>query len=444
MLPTGVVAMAASWPILLIGLFAPRAAAFVLAFVPLPNGIPDSAIRYAWIALAVVVPAIVGAALALKRPAETKSESRLARVARGYPTTVALSGAFWVSFITVPVVHVVTIARRRSDAHVPLVTDAAGYQDAATRIERVLDANGFALVPTRPPAWARAPMWLLRTIGGSAFRDYIPERLAHFSGSKLDVTLHPNSLLLRGDPGSLAYAQGLVVEALTTADAFQTTVPEAQAIERDIRGVWRVLREHPRAHTRSRWAYDRLGDVLVSITKLEAPYDEWQIVYREALQLARALDGKSQLLAQNAEGGTDMEPLGNDADPTQQGPWRQYSTVELMRGVAEKTSALLGKELELARTELRNDFAAEIATVKSLAVAAVALVVTINMLLMAAVFGLIAYMPGWVAALLLAGATLLVAFVAAALGWRHHVAAPLDRTRKTVREDLRWAKEELA
>jgi uncharacterized membrane protein YqjE len=123
--------------------------------------------------------------------------------------------------------------------------------------------------------------------------------------------------------------------------------------------------------------------------------------------------------------------------------WRQRSTVELVRAVAGKTSVLLGKQVELARTELKNDFAAELATVKSFAVAAVAGILTLNMLLVAVVFALLPMMRWWLAALTVGSVPLVVALVAGAIGWRHHVAHPLDRTRKTLTDDLRWVKEEL-
>jgi len=170
--------------------------------------------------LAVLVPAIVGATLAAKKPEGTSPESRLVRLVRGYPTTLALAVAFWLSFITVPIVHIATLARRRSDAHIPLVTNARGYHDVAVQICRVLTTHGFVLTRAEAPMWSRAPISVLRTFGGDAFRNYIPERLAYFAGPTLDVVVHPNSLLLRGDPARLAYAQGLVVEALSTADAF--------------------------------------------------------------------------------------------------------------------------------------------------------------------------------------------------------------------------------
>jgi uncharacterized membrane protein YqjE len=352
---------------------------------------------------------------------------------------LALAIAFWISFVAVPLIRLSSMARGRTDAQVPIVTDAEGYDDAAARIHGVLNAHDFALVPAEPGMWAQVPMTVLRTLGGPAFRDWVPERLAYFAGPTLEVTLHPSSLLLRGPGRTLPYAQGLVAEALTKADVFQTTQPETQDIERQIRRVWRVLDENPAAHTGAPWLRSRLGDVVADISRVEATYDEWQIVYRQALQLARALDGEPQLLTRNEEGGMPMEPRENGSET-----WRERSTIELVRSVARTTSTLLGKEVELARTELKNDFAAEMSTVKSLAIAAVAGILTLNMLLVAAVFALQPWMYGQVAALLIAGATLVVALVAGVIGWRRHVKQPLDRTRKTLVDDLRWAKEELA
>lgn len=118
-------------------------------------------------------------------------------------------------------------------------------------------------------------------------------------------------------------------------------------------------------------------------------------------------------------------------------------TTELVRDAAHKASLLVAKEIDLARTELQNDMAAEIAMVKRMAVAGIAGIATIDMLLVAAVFALLPYMAGWLAALVVAGVTLVVAIVAGLIGWRLHVARPLARTRKTLVEDVQWMKREI-
>jgi hypothetical protein len=120
------------------------------------------------------------------------------------------------------------------------------------------------------------------------------------------------------------------------------------------------------------------------------------------------------------------------------------STTELVRQVAAKATLLVQKEVELARNEVRHDVASELAMAKRLGVAAVAGIVTLNLLLMAAVFALTPYVPGWLTALVLAGVALVAALLAGLLAWRAHVSRPLALTRRTVMEDIRWAKEQMA
>ena len=124
--------------------------------------------------------------------------------------------------------------------------------------------------------------------------------------------------------------------------------------------------------------------------------------------------------------------------------WERHGTVELVREVASKATLLVGKEVELARVELKNNFASEVAMVKSVAVAAVASIVSLNMLLVAAVFALAPRLEPWLAAFVLAGVALVVGLITGLAGWRHHVARPLALTRRTLEEDVRWARGQLA
>jgi membrane protein len=79
-----------------------------------------------------------------------------------------------------------------------------------------------------------------------------------------------------------------------------------------------------------------------------------------------------------------------------------------------------------------------------LGAAAVVAVFSVNMLLVAAVFALTAWMPGWLAALGVAAVLLAIGGVLALVGWQRRVSVPLAVTRKTVKEDVQWAKERLA
>ena len=448
---SAVVGAAAAWPILLAGIIAPKTATFVLAFVPIPAWVPSWAVRVVWIVLAALVPLAVGVAMAARPPAGPHAqsaagrESGLTRMLRGVRVTIAISAAFLIVFVTVPVLRVMSMIRRRVDVHVPLVSDARGYRSVAAEIARTLNANGFEVRPTTPGWWMTAPSRILLALGGPSFREYVPERLAYFRGPRVEAALYPNALLLRGGEQDTAWAHGVVVEALTDEPAYQTFDPGAQDIERQIRSVWAVYRQNPGAHRGAAPLRARLVEIARDIRQLPVPYDEWQVVYRQALQLGRALGGEPQLLeAASRNGWHESAKEAYMATALRRGePVEALSTRELIGEILGKASLLIKKEAELAKTEIKADLKSGLAMVKGFAIALVCALMGLNTLLVALVFGLAIWIPGWLAALIVAGVMLALGAIIGYIAWTRRV-MPLRVTRRTLKEDVQWAKERLA
>ena len=125
-------------------------------------------------------------------------------------------------------------------------------------------------------------------------------------------------------------------------------------------------------------------------------------------------------------------------------PLASASTSELLAQLIQESSELAKKEVELARCELRADVRREIAMAKGLGVGGVCALCTLNMLLVAAALGLGEVVPPWASALIVAGVVLSVGAVAALIGWSKRVRKPLEKTQKTLKENVQWAKERLA
>jgi uncharacterized membrane protein YqjE len=125
---------------------------------------------------------------------------------------------------------------------------------------------------------------------------------------------------------------------------------------------------------------------------------------------------------------------------------RDRSVKDLVTEIAQKASLLARKEVALAKAELKEQLRAEVKMASGLGVAGVCALLTLNMLLVAGVFALAeaGIMRGWVAALLVGLALLLIGTVAGLLGWRKRVREPLPATRRSVGENVRWAKERMA
>jgi hypothetical protein len=305
MLLTGLVGAAAAWPLLLAGIAFPKVAALVLAFVPFSSRIPSLAVRVAWMVLSLAVPIAVGLVVASKAPPGSPRESFAKRVWRGFPITAGIAGAFSLMFIVVPALRVISMVRGRQDEHVPMLTTGAGYDRVATMIDEILQRHGLQAKRTTPSWWLMAPSRILGALGGASLRGFMPAELAYWLGPDLELALYPSDLLIRGAKAKAAWAHGVLAEGLTHGPGLQTLDAKAQEIEQEIRRVWAELDKGERTNASTKESarhrdqsslLARLGEIAQSLGKIAVPYDDWQVLYRETVQLDRALHGEAQLL----------------------------------------------------------------------------------------------------------------------------------------------------
>jgi hypothetical protein len=176
------------------------------------------------------------------------------------------------------------------------VTDAAGYHEIAGRLCAVLSRHGFDLRPEAPGWWVSAPTRILNWFGGDAFRAYVPTRLEHFVSPELTVSMYPTGVLLRGARQRVTWAHGLIAEAVTHTDGLQTSDPNAQQIERQLHRLWKQY-DGERPSTRAAAALRaRLDEMIRALGTLDVEFDDWQALYRQLLQVERAVRGEPQLM----------------------------------------------------------------------------------------------------------------------------------------------------
>jgi len=127
-------------------------------------------------------------------------------------------------------------------------------------------------------------------------------------------------------------------------------------------------------------------------------------------------------------------------------PLRARPTRDLVADAARTASELVKKEIELAKAELRADLRSEIKMAGGLGVAGVCALCALQLGLTAVVLALMeaGVLAGWAAALVVAAVVLAVGSAAGLWGWSRRVRVPLRRTRGSVRENVRWAKERIA
>ena len=291
-----IVVAAVAWPILLAAIVAPRIAVQMIALVPLPDWIPSWTVRLGWIALALLIPLSVGVAVSVKTPLAMRQGSPVVRVLRGFPITFGLASAFAIIFVSVPIMRAAALVRREKINDIPLIMSASAYHEVATKICEVLNRQGLSLRSAEPGWWVSAPMRLLTWLGGEALRSHVPKRFEHFVAHDLALSLYPSGLVLRGKAARLTWAHGLVAEAVVHTEGLQTTDPKAQALEQRLRPLWRTYDLDPAPSATSAHVTGELDRVTRELRTLQVDWDDWQVLYRQILQLGRAAHGERQLL----------------------------------------------------------------------------------------------------------------------------------------------------
>ncbi len=432
-----VVGAAVAWPVLIVGIIMPKIAALLLAFVPLPHWIPSWIVRLVWVGLAIIVPVGVGIAVAAKAPPPPKHESVPKRILRGFPITVGLAAAFLIMFVSVPIMRLAAMVRGRKTANVPLITDAAAYHDVARTICEVLNRHGFEFRRGEPGWWVSAPTRILLWFGGDAFRGYVPAHLEFFQTEDIEMSMYPSGVLLRGKPRRLTWAHGLIAETVVHTDALQTSAPHAQALERRLREVWYRYDQGAKTAAESQRLARVLDDVTRELGQLDVDFDDWQVLYRQILQVGRAIDGRRQLMDAEASEGGIMSEQNPEAVPSQMG------TGELVKQIGAQAEVLLHKQIELAKAELKHDLKAEAAAVGGLGASAVLAIISVTLLLVTAALALSLVLPAWGAGLIVTGVMMAATLTVALISWKKRISTPMSRTRETLRDDVRWAKERL-
>jgi uncharacterized membrane protein YqjE len=164
---------------------------------------------------------------------------------------------------------------------------------------------------------------------------------------------------------------------------------------------------------------------------------------RQAHEAARA--ARAEARAATREGAR-APAGGKDPDPEDLRDLRRLPTRDLVMEIAKKAKLLARAEIELAKREVKEDLRSEIKMASGLGVAGLCGILALAMLLVTIAFALqeAGVVPGWLAAILVAAVVLAIGTAAGLWGWAKRVRTPLDTTRRSIQENVRWAKDRIA
>jgi hypothetical protein len=273
------------WVVLLVGVLIPGAGVFLLSFAPIPGWVDDSWIRLAMLGAAVIIPPLLSAAtLKLMRQEDRpKGAAAMAlHLARGYPLAAGL--ALMLVFLGVIGMarKVASLARRWSDTHIPIVVKPNGYERLANDLDKAVSDAGIDVAPRDAPAVMVIPGKLLARIAGASVHGLVPDRLVRLVGKDVEVLIYPSDVAISGGKVVTARLQAALASRLTTTQAWLTASAQGQAIEDELE---RLAEKRPGGKELT----DALASIDQHLSTQDLPYDEWEVLYRERLQVERDL-----------------------------------------------------------------------------------------------------------------------------------------------------------
>jgi hypothetical protein len=268
-----------AWVGAVAGVLVPDIGTVLLAAVPRPSWVPESTVRLAMLATALLLPAVLGAVtLMLFDPADRPKGLAIAgQLARGYAIVPALAITLVLLAIAGTIRKIDALAHRRQDAHIAIVVRPGRYDALVAALEKSLRGGELVTRRAEGPTILTTPARLLARLSGRGIGRMVPDRLIELRGPNLAVSVYPADLALTGSEDAVAKARALVARDIPSRDAWFTTTREAQQVEDQLAAL-------SEADPATRAA--ALPDLDRALLDLTVDQDTFEVLYRRRLQLA--------------------------------------------------------------------------------------------------------------------------------------------------------------
>lgn len=274
---------AVAWAVAVVGSLVPPAGDLLIDALPVPDWVDRGSLRVGMVGAALLLPLLVGIGGFLLSDAGDRPASPGAvalQVLRGYPYAAVLALTLAVLIVVAPVRKVRSILKRWEDAHVPMIVQPGGYERVADDLEAALEAGDMHVDRASAPWILETPSKLLGLVGGPSVRSLVPDRLLVLRSPSLEVTIHATDVAITGEKRHVARARAAMAVQMPFTAAYLTATQEGQRIEDRLVALASGPRDE--AATGLQEVDRRLASVVV-------PEEEWEVLYRERLQIERDL-----------------------------------------------------------------------------------------------------------------------------------------------------------
>jgi hypothetical protein len=451
----GALLLSLAWPALVIGAVLPSFASWAIALVPLHKWIGETALRVIWIVLAVAAP--IGVGLLVRAAAPSRRTGVIGGLLHGYPMALGFFLGLVVIAVTVPIIKLASIVRGWSDEHVYLQAHDGEYDAVLRSLAEACARAGQMPRVSDAPVYMVIATSIMRTFARGAVTPLVPAQLRRLTAEGVEMYLYPADLLLRGDRTKVARIRAMLSRTSIDGHAYLVESNEAKHVQDELARLHAVLRDREdRGSPAGEILVTRLREIFDEMRNTDVSYAEWSVLEAMARRLERRLimanlvpygtfpidDVPDALpeLARQAQASATPEESTMDTHPPQGDPLDQLSAAELVSRTLADAKQLARSELELAKQDLRTEAKAAIRGAGALIAAFACALLMLACLAMSLVLAA----GSAKLALGLAVGFLVLAAIAAILGYKALPKQPLAFTRRRVASDVDRLKEHMA
>lgn len=279
--------MSLVWMLVVIGIALPKFAVLLLTFIPIPNGINESWIRWIMLALTVVLPTANGIVLSYinKGPADPSSWQKYIskdNISKGWRLTVALAVTLTFMIIIAPFSKLSELIKRWKVEHIPVVIESENYPEVTRQLQLILGMVGIRSEPRAQNIFMRLPIKLFALLTGGSLKTVVADNLTKLVFEDGELEIRPSDLIVRGKREVANRVSSVIVSNFSFGQAYLTWSLEANHLEDKLRQLWLQLKDNrlpkDRALARSSALYKELQ--MQNFDK-----EEWTTLYRLWLKL---------------------------------------------------------------------------------------------------------------------------------------------------------------
>jgi hypothetical protein len=297
-----------AWAAALAGILVPSVGTFLLAAVPAPDFVEPNWLRLAMLAIAIVLPLGIGvASLFLVEPGHRPTGWAAAlAVMRGYPFALLLAMTLVLLSAIALTNKVMSLARRWEDANVPIVLKPGGYDRLIDELTDALASWDLPVTVAQAPRVLSMPARLLAAVGGPGVRELVPLRLLVLRRPDLRVLVYPSDVAISGRKTAVLRARAAIAVRLPRAPAYLTMSKESQEVEDQLLAAAAGVD----GSVDQAAIHRDLAAVNHRLHELAVPFEEWETLYRQSMQIERDLLARRDRSASPTDAGASPRTRG--------------------------------------------------------------------------------------------------------------------------------------